>query len=157
MAAVDLQGRSARLGAPTKVTIAQRSQPVVVTGVPPMHVDFVTPIGQSAPQVLNVSVVPDGFYAQYNTEDKSSNQSSSQHTTSWSVGVKEETSLNIGFGDVEEGEGLDNTTKLGAEQAWSGSVQKTTDYGNAEDFNASIQTGFADYVRYDEARMNISI
>ena len=25
-------------------------------------------------------------------------------TTSWSVGVKEEASLNIGFGDVEEGE-----------------------------------------------------
>ena len=69
-----------------------------------MHVDFVTPIDQSAPQVLNVSVVPDNFYAQYNTEDKTSNQSASQHTTSWSVGVKEKASLNIGFGDVEEGE-----------------------------------------------------
>ena len=157
MAAVDLQGRSARLGAPTKVTIATRAQPVVVTGVPPMHVDFVTPIGQSAPQVLNVSVVPDGFYAQYDTADQTSMQSSSQHTTSWSVGVKEEASLNIGFGDVEEGEGLDNTTKIGAEQAWKGSVQSTTDYGNAEEFNASIQTRFADYVRYDESRMNIYI
>ena len=49
IAAVDLQGRSARLGAPTKVTIATRAQPVVVTGVPPMHVDFVTPIGAISP------------------------------------------------------------------------------------------------------------
>ena len=48
-------------------------------------------------------------------------------------------------------------TKIGAEQAWSGSVQSTTDYGNAEEFNASIQTRFADYVRYHEARMNIYI
>ena len=157
VAAADLQGRSLRLGAPTKATIASRSQPVVVTGVPPMHVDFVTPVGRSTPQVLNVSVVPDGFYAQYDTTNQTSVQSSSQHTTSWSVGTKEDASFSWGVGDAAAGEGFDNTTQFAAEQAWNGNVQSTTDYGSAEAFNASIHTRFADYVRYHEARMNLYI
>jgi hypothetical protein len=122
-----------------------------------MHVDFVTPIGRSTPQVLNVSVVPDGFYAQYDTTNQTSLQSSSQHTTSWSVGAKEDASFSWGVGDAAEGEGFDNTDTFAAEQAWKWNVQSTTDYGSAEAFNASVHTRFADYVRYQEARMNLYI
>jgi hypothetical protein len=132
MAAVDLQGRSLRLGAPIKATIASRSQPAVVVGVPPMHVDFVTPVGKTAPQVLNVSVVKDGFYAQYNIIDQTDQKSSSQHTTSWSTGTKEEADLSFGIGDVAEGEGFDQTYQS-AEQAWKANVQSTTEYGSASE------------------------
>ena len=70
--------------------------------------------------------------------------------------MKEEASLNIGFGDVEEG-GLRQYDEARGRAGLGGNVQNATDYGNAEDFNGSIQTKFADYVRYDEARMNIYI
>ena len=45
LAAGDLQGRSIPLGPPEKLTITGQIQPDTILGVPPMHVDWITPAG----------------------------------------------------------------------------------------------------------------
>ena len=75
LAAADLQGRSSRLGAPTKVTINNTTQPSTVIAMPPMHADFITAAGAKAPEVLNLSVVPEGFRTGYKHEGRSGSTS----------------------------------------------------------------------------------
>ena len=51
LGAGDLQMRSISLGPPEKATVTGHIQPDFVLGVPPMHVDWITPAGGSTPEV----------------------------------------------------------------------------------------------------------
>ena len=121
----DLQGRSMRLGEPTKVVINGTAQPTVVAAAPPMHVDYTAPVGETKKQVLNLSAVPDSFTTSYETEEKSSNQSSSTHTTSWSFGAKESFGASFEIGSVDEGDGLKYSDTFTAAQDLKGSTANT--------------------------------
>ena len=85
----DIQGRSFIVGEPVKVVIQKTAQPSVIAAMPPMHVDFIPPVGTQEPTVLNLSTIPDGFRTVYETNETESNQSSTINTTSWSFGAKQ--------------------------------------------------------------------
>ena len=63
------------LGPPSKLT-AKHTQPELILGAPPMHVDYVTPANSSGPIVLNLSAVPQGFNSSYKTTVTNQTQSS---------------------------------------------------------------------------------
>jgi hypothetical protein len=156
LVATDSQGRSLRLGAPTKVVIAHRSQPSVVLAVPPMHVDFIAPARQPALQVFNVSAIPAGFFTQYQTDQSNSNQSSSQNTTSWSAGTSESLSgkVTVGVPDVDT---VTVKNKFSAQQAWKGNSENVHGTTSSMQFDVSQQTGFSDQVWYSDSRLNLYI
>ena len=93
----DTQGRSLILGPPSKLT-AKHTQPELILGAPPMHVDYVTPANSSGPIVLNLSAVPQGFNSSYKTTVTNSTQSSRQATTSYTNAVNASTSVGFKFG-----------------------------------------------------------
>ena len=95
LATGDTQGRSLILGPPSKLT-AKHTQPELILGAPPMHVDYVTPANSSSgPTVLNLSAVPQGFNSSYKTTVTDSTQSSRQATTSYTNAVSASTT--VGF------------------------------------------------------------
>ena len=156
LVATDSQGRSLRLGAPTKVVIAHRSQPSVVLAVPPMHVDFIAPARKSISQVFNVSAIPAGFFTQYQTDESKSNQSSSQNTTSWSAGTSESVSgkVTVGVPDVDT---VTVKNKFSAQQAWKGNSENVHGTTSSMQFDVSQQTGFSDQIWYSDSRLNLYV
>jgi hypothetical protein len=156
LVATDSQGRSLRLGAPAKVVIDHRSQPSVVLGVPPMHVDFIVPARQTMSQVFSVSAIPDGYFTQYQTDQSSSNQSSSKNTTSWSAGASESLAgkLTVGIPDVDT---VTFKEKVSAQQAWKGNSESVHGTTTSMQFNVSQQTGFSDQLWYTDSRINLYI
>jgi hypothetical protein len=156
LVATDSQGRSIRLGKPTKAVIAHRSQPSVVLGLPPMHVDFIAPARQTQPQLFNVSAIPAGFFTQYQTDQSNSNQSSTQNTTSWSAGVAESVSTKAVFG-VPDVDSVTVKNKFSAQQAWKGNSENVHGTTSSMQFDVSQQTGFSDQLWYSESRINLYI
>jgi hypothetical protein len=156
LVATDSQGRSLRLGAPTKVVIDHRSQPSVVLGVPPMHIDFIAPARQTTPQLFNVSAIPDGYFTQYQTDQSQGNQSSSQNTTSWSAGASETLSgkLTVGIPDIDT---VTFKDKLSAQQAWKGNSENVHGTTSSMQFNVAQKTGFSDQLWYTDSRLNLYI
>ena len=94
------------LGEPTKITLSQTKQPSVVIGMPPMHVDFISPdpAGGAPPQVMNLSAVPTGYKTTYDQESSTNHESGSTNTTSWSWGSKQTAGASLTFGVPDEGD-----------------------------------------------------
>ena len=153
----DTQGRSLRLGTPTKVTIESHAQPSVILAAPPMHVDFITPDGTSAPLLLNLSAVPAGYFTQYQAEETSKDQSSDQQTTSWSRGAQEKVGEKLTLGNPKSGAFFSQTLDIAAQQTWAGSTDSIDTSYSARSFNVSQQTGFGDQVWFTESRFNLYI
>ncbi len=149
----DLQGRSLRLGAPEVVRVEAHSQPLVVIGVPPMHADYVQPIGASAPEVFNFTVVPDSYNSTYTVDSDNKENSASTSTTSYTYSKKVTTGGGVGF----KAEGA----SIGAsEQSTIGKVQENTVSSNYDTyvtrmFDASSTTTLGDIVAFHYSRLNI--
>ena len=153
----DTQGRSLVLGAPTKVTIESHAQPSVILAAPPMHVDFITPDGTSAPLLLNLSAVPAGYFTQYQAEETSKDQSYDQQTTSWSRGAEEKVGEKFTLGNPKTGPSFSQTLDVAAQQTWAGSTESIDTSYSARSFNVSQQTGFGDQVWFTDSRFNLYI
>jgi hypothetical protein len=153
----DMQGRSMRLGEPTKVTVYGTVQPSVLTAAPPMHVDHMADIDGKPQDILNVSAVPKDFYAFYDTETKNTNQSSSTHTTSWSFGAKETAGFSVSVGSVKKGNGSKMTDTFKAGQDLKRSTENTHGTYSSEEFDISTKTVFSDTVQYSQSNFNIYI
>src|SRR5690606_26654734 len=97
----DLQGRSLQLGAPSKVTVVH-TQADIILGLPPMHVDVITPPRESDPRILNVTVFPKSFNTAYEFEVSSGTQSSRKHNTSYAISNKEIEEGKQVFGNPKE-------------------------------------------------------
>jgi len=149
----DMQGRSMRLGEPIKVVINGTVQPSVVLAAPPMHIDY---IGSDS-KVVNVSAIPDNFSTSYQVEEKSSNQSTSTHTSSWSFSAKESIGASVEFGDVEEGEGAKFSDTFKAGQDLKGSTENTHGTYASHTFDISQETGFSDQLWFSQSRFNIYV
>lgn len=104
IAAGDTQGRSLILGEPDIVRVTGHSQPRIILGAPPMHVDWAPPVGSNEAQVLNLSTVPDSFFSQYETKTQGMTQSSQKSTTSYAVSTKETAGGSVTFGapDIDD-------------------------------------------------------
>ena len=82
LAAGDLQGRSLLLGDPEKAVVTGHIQPDTVLGLPPMHVDWITPATTTTPSILNVTVYPKTYNSAYNFQSSSQSSASRTQTTS---------------------------------------------------------------------------
>ena len=152
--ATDLQGRSAVLGAPTKVTI-DNTRPTVITAAPPMHIDYITPVGGSKPEVLNLSYIPDGFNTSYQLTQQSKTGASTTHKMSWSAGVDESQSLAYQVGDPDQGTGGRLGFAFHAAQDFTGSSENNGSNFSSTEFDVSAATRTADSVFYEGSTLNI--
>jgi len=155
--ASDIQGRSITLGEPTKITISSNRQPSAVIGVPPMHVDFVSPdpVAKVPPQVVNLSAIPDGFSTTYQQDSSTGSGSNTSNKTSWSFGAKETVSASITLGDPDKGNGIREKDTFTAAQNLKGASEKVHGTYQAKTFNLSATTGFGDEVSYTDNQFNI--
>jgi hypothetical protein len=161
LAAGDLQGRSLRLGPPNKITIDGHSAPSTIVGMPPMHIDWVVPscsdpqhTNCTQPGVVTILTKPASNYAQLNTSVKNSNQSSSQKTTSFSLATKETVGTKLSYGVPFVGS-VSVDVKDSAQQLHDHSVATAQNAYGTFEFDASVRTGFADHVWFDNYRFNI--
>ncbi|WP_434150521.1 hypothetical protein ACR2R6_03145 [Methylocaldum gracile subsp. desertum] len=154
LVAGDTQGRSLLLGPPEKVTVTNHIQPDTILGLPPMHVDWITPAGGSVPDVLNVSVFPNTFNTQYNFQDTTGTQASRKSTTSYTVAFKESAEEKVSYGVP----GIDSVSvKLtqAATQTHQNTVAKTYNTYQGNSFKLTAQTLFDDRVAATAEQFNI--
>jgi hypothetical protein len=167
----DMQGRSLRLGAPTIVRIPTQTQPDLILAIPPMHVDYITPIdptlatnngcaNANKPCVVNLSVIPSeppsqgqGFATSFNFTSSANSSSKRSATTSWGVSTKISVGESATFNDGLENatESVKNTTKAGHDAT----VKKT--YGSYAGTTQSLSatTGLSDYLYFTQKAMNV--
>ena len=153
----DLQGRSIRVGNPAITRVANHSQPDVVLGMPPMHVDYVLIDGQSDPSqttVVNISGLPSSFVAAYAFEETQSSQSSSLATTSYTSSTSESVGGEVKFG-VPVIAGVDATTTETWKQTHENSVSESLETYSSETFDASTTTHSSGQVWYNVSRLNV--
>src|SRR5256885_318450 len=145
----DTQGRSLLLGQPTKITISQPVQPSVVIGVPPMHVDWISPdpLDGVPAQVINLSAVPDGFNTTYDVENTSEQQSGTTNTTSWSYGTKTTVGGSVQFGDPDVAEIKVSDMSTAAQDMKSTAEQGQGSY-TRNTYNVYQATGLGDQITY---------
>lgn len=151
----DLQGRSLLLGEPTKITVGH-TQPRLVLGMPPMHVDWVKDASGSDPQVLNLSAVLGTFYSSYQTAVTDQAQSSSRSTTSWTHAVSATATEGYSWGGAATG-----SVKVEATQSagylHENQVAKQYDTYATTAFDVSATTGFDDQLWFNDERHNVYI
>ena len=146
--ATDLQGRSVTLGEPTKITVKSAAQPIAIIGVPPMHVDWISPTVAAAPMLTDVSYVWTGYNTTYQQENTTTNASTSTNTTSWSFGAAESGMTSVTIGDPDEGDGLSISDTAKAAQDLKESSTSTHGVFTGYMFGSSRTTGIDDVVFY---------
>ncbi len=156
LVAGDLQGRSALLGQPTVMRVSSHSQPSVILGAPPMHVDYIKPDTSTGSdwEVVNFSAIPDTFHSSYTMSQTGSNQSSDTNRTSYTFSTSTESGGKISF-------------KSPYLPSISASISKTSENKNEDvsetytftqnefAYDASTITGFGDEIWYDESSFNV--
>jgi hypothetical protein len=150
----DLQGRSLTLGHPEIVRVSNHTQPSVVLGMPPSHVDWITPAGTSSIKEFNFSVVPAEYHASYETEVKQQNQSSRKGTTSYAFSTKEAVKESVSFG-IPDIDSVTETMKFAAKQSHDGFVAKKYNTYETEVFDVSVQTLYGDQVWFTSSTFNV--
>jgi hypothetical protein len=154
LVAGDEQGRSLNLGPPEKVTIAGHTQPDTVLGLPPMHVDWITPAGAGAPQILNVSVFPTTFNTAYLFSDTTNGGVTRSGTTSYTVSTKETANEQVSYG-------VPGLVSVGVKASQAATqLHKNTisqKYNTYKGFNTGFTTGttFDDVVAATSSQFNI--
>ena len=152
----DLQGRSLVLGDPTSFSV-RHTQPKVILGMPPQHVDYVTPVDDAGPQVLNLSaVVAGGFASSYTASDNSTVSSSSIGTTSWTHAVTQTSSAGYTVGGAATGS---VTVKATESAGFMHNKTVATRYNTyaTNSFSLSVGTGFDDNLIYADERHNVYV
>ncbi|HWP00305.1 MAG TPA: VCBS repeat-containing protein [Methylococcus sp.] len=150
----DTQGRSLLLGNPTKLTTSI-TQPEVILGTPPMHVDWITPAGGMQPEVLNLSAAKN-FGSTFMMEQTQGQQFSQESTTSVSNSTTEteEASYSYGVPDVSS---VTVEEKFSATQEWENSVSKKYDTYSKSSFTMDTTTVGDDHLWYKMETQNIYI
>ncbi len=156
IAAGDLQGRSLLLGPPTIVRV-QHTQPHIILGMPPAHVDWVIPANEASQEVLNLSAVFGGFFSSFQTAVTNQDQSSRQSTTSYTQSIFVSSTAGYQWGSAQTTGSVSVSVTASLGNVWEGSV--THAYGNYQGtaFDASSQTGFDDEVWFIDQRHNVYV
>ena len=150
----DLQGRSILLGPPEKATVAGHIQPDTVLGVPPMHVDWITPAGGSTPEVLNVSVFPQTFNTGYTFQSGENATVTRSGTTSYTAATKENASEKVSYG-IPGLASVSVQSTQAASQIHQNSVAKKFNTYSGQTSGFSTRTIFDDVVAATSSQMNI--
>lgn len=153
LVAGDLQGRSLRLGPPEKATVVH-AQIDTVLGLPPMHVDYITPPEGAGPEVYNVSVYPEVFNTAYQFTESQKSSASSKSTTSYTYSTKESFEEKVSYGIPDIG-GVSLTAKQAATQKHKSTVASEYDTYSGNSYSLNAATVFDDIVGFSTKRMNI--
>ena len=156
IAAGDLQGRSLLLGPPTIIRV-QHTQPHMILGMPPSHVDWVIPVNGTDPEVLNLSAVFGGFFSSFQTAVTNQNQSSRQSTTSYTQSIFVSATAGYQWGSAQTTGATSVSVSLSAGNIWQSSVTKAHGHYTGTAFDASSQTGFDDEVWFIDERHNVYV
>ncbi|MGD9510076.1 MAG: hypothetical protein AB7X49_16155, partial [Geminicoccaceae bacterium] len=165
LVASDTQGRSLLLCRPEKVAISQHSQPRIVMGAPPMHIDYVQdPAGSSSSfDLANMTAYPSndqssvrGMNSEFDLASSSTVQTQSTNTTSYTYSVSDGVNVNIGF-NIPDIASFGASMKYAATTTHAGMVQNKFGIYNSTNFNISTITGLGDVVWYDTNRFNLWI
>lgn len=154
LGAGDLQMRSIELGPPEKATVTGHIQPDFVLGVPPMHVDWITPAGQSTPEVLNVSVFPATFNTGYTFQSGQSGTVSRSGTTSYTAATKETASEKVSYG-IPGLASVSVESKQAASQIHQNTTSQKYNTYSGQTSGFSTRTIFDDVVAATTSQMNI--
>jgi hypothetical protein len=150
----DLQGRSLLLGPPEKAIVSGHIQPDTVLGVPPMHVDWITPAGGSTPEVLNVSVFPATFNTAYTFQSGQSGTVSRSGTTSYTAATKETASEKVSYG-IPGLASVSVQSTQAASQLHQNTISKKFNTYAGQTSGFSTKTVFDDVVAATASQMNI--
>ena len=152
----DLQGRSARLGPPTIIRVSGHSQPSVILGMPPMHVDYVLPDPSAGNdwEIVNFSVIPDTYNSTYTMRVVEEDQSADTNRTSYTyaTGKEGEVSFELKIPYVADVEGSVKHSTEAKNEDVSENYEFTE---NAFAFDASATTGFGDQVWFNVSNFNV--
>ena len=156
--AIDIQGRSLVLGDPTKVVLNATTQPTSIIATPPMHIDFSPLAGEpnSPPTLINVTAIPKGFFTEYDTDQKQTNQSTQKNTNSWSYGAKENIGASVGFG-IPNLASVSVSDSFTAAQSWKGITEQEHGVSASSSFDVSAKTNFSDQVWFIQSRFNVYV
>ena len=131
LVASDTQGRSLLLCRPEKVAISQHSQPRIVMGAPPMHIDYVQdPAGSSSSfDFANMTAYPSndqssvrGMNSEFDLASSSQVQTQSTNTTSYTYSVSDGVNVNLGINIPDIGS-LGASMKYAATTTHAGMVE----------------------------------
>ncbi|MEM7021226.1 MAG: hypothetical protein AAF637_01405 [Pseudomonadota bacterium] len=150
----DVQGRSIVVGAPEKVTVVAQTQPDLVIGMPPMHVDYIRGLDSESPSVFNVSSFPASINTQYKFADTSKSQAVHKSTTSYSLSARESLEEKVTYGEPAL-DSVTETASIAAKQAHSKRVARTYNTYTGRTFDVSAKTVFDDRVSRTIRTMNI--
>ncbi|MBV9037705.1 MAG: hypothetical protein JO182_24655 [Acidobacteriaceae bacterium] len=167
LAVGDLQGRSIRLGSPEVIRITKQIQPQLILGIPPMHVDYATPIAPDAcqnpgdtPCIYNLSVrptVPDNtetpFASSFSFASTKSSSLQNKDTTSWGFSLKETVGTKANFTDGIESGGFSLKDSVSA--LYQSSVATTYNSSTSQGITLTGNTGFSDLLLFRSRGMNI--
>lgn len=153
IAAADTQGRSLALLPPVKATVTGHIQPDTILGLPPMHVDWITPAGQTAPEVLNVSVYPSSFYDQYAFSSSGSETVTRTGTTSYTAASKKTVGAQVSYSSPFGG--VSSSTKQSVGQMHQKVVGSKYNTYSGQSSSFATQTVFDDVVAASSSQMNI--
>ncbi len=156
LTAGDLQGRSGRLGPPSIIRVSSHSQPSVILGAPPMHVDYILPSPSTGSEwdIVNFTAVPDSYNSIYTMSQTTSNQSSDTNRTSYTYSSTEQGDASFSFKPPylpSIGGALKKTTEDKVEN-----FKETYQFTQNEfTYDASTTTGFGDEIWYDVSNFNV--
>jgi len=154
LAAGDLQGRSWPLGQAEKLSVSGHVQPDTILGLPPMHVDWITPVGSSAAEIFNVSVFPVTFNTKYNYASNSTGTASRKAATSYTLATKESAEEKISYG-IPDVASVGLTLKQAASQTHQDTVSTTYNTYQGNSFTFTAQTTFDDLVAATSTQFNV--
>ncbi|MFH0342123.1 MAG: hypothetical protein ACHBNF_08335 [Chromatiales bacterium] len=161
--ASDTQGRSLLLGPPQKVVITQHSQPRIVMGAPPMHIDYVQqPVDDPLTfDLANMTAFPAtdqtsvrGMDATFSVASSSTVQNQVTQSTSYTYSTTTGSGGGVTFGVPDTGSIGANMTSTVMTSHDNLVANKFGTYG-AFSYKIDVITGFGDVLWFDTQRFNI--
>jgi len=152
----DLQGRSVRVGQPLILRESSHSQPLLILGAPPSHVDYVQPAGSSStrPAIINFSALPPTYTASFALESQTSSQGSNTQTTSYSHAKAVTEGGGLKLLDIPVAGSVLGTTSQTTTNTYESDVADEYDTYSSTTFDISASTEASDNVWFNSTSFN---
>lgn len=152
----DLQGRSVRVGSPLVLRESSHTQPFVVLGAPPSHVDYVQVADETAKTaaVVNFSALPDSYASQFSAETQNQSQSANVQTTSYTHATMQSSEAGLQFG-LPVVDGVSGTVSSSTENAYTNEVSSEYDTYATSSFDISAATRADDNLWFTSTQFNM--
>jgi uncharacterized protein (TIGR03382 family) len=154
LATADLRGKSLRLGQSYKITLDKMS-PTMILAQPPSHVDFALKnTGSTVPEVLNLSLAPDKYFASFTQTGNTTQSASTSKTKGWGYAGTQSIGGTVTFGSTTPTGALNSGVQVSdtftAQQAIDHSTDKTFGTSTSAGLTISSSTNASDQVFYDD-------